>query len=322
MTDKACICGKGLITTFLQDSALITSKPCFLYDIVLSNIFLAARPKVIITFDDGYDNCYSKAYPIMAANGQRGVAFIITNSISALGRMTMLNLRELYADGWDISNHTKSHPNLTTLSDADMQAQIDDADNVLASFRSKKFFAYPNYAWSTTIIDYLKLKKFIFARRDGSIPIQPHITYTGNVPFMMRCYQITNTTSPSLVEENIDLLISGGGLMVLNFHQIVDSGATISTKYLTEYFQMISDYLKVKSDAGLLDVETFTDYHKGFFSIYDGFDANAVCKFNLTQYPAAHYSLHYKQPVFMSKGIYVDTKIANISCLITYKLLD
>jgi len=51
-----------------------------------------------------------------------------------------------------------------------------------------------------------------------------------------------------------------GGLYIVVFHAIVDTAPT-TYQTLTADFQAISDYLKTKQDAGLLEVITFSDYY-------------------------------------------------------------
>jgi len=50
-----------------------------------------------------------------------------------------------------------------------------------------------------------------------------------------------------------------GGLYIVVFHAIVDTAPT-TYQTLTADFQAVSDYLKTKQDADLLEVITFSDY--------------------------------------------------------------
>lgn len=222
-----------------------------------------ARPKVIITFDDGWQSVYDKAYPIMAANGQKGVAFIITNLIGGAGRLTLANLNTLYGIGWDILNHTHTHQHLPAIPETQMHTEIDNATAWLINngFKSSSLFlAYPYGAYNQTVIDYLKLKGFVFAKSTRNASWQPQLNLSDDLPYQICVLTCNNVTSTGLVQEYIDRAINQSGLLVLSFHKIVDADADESTKYLTADFQIISDYLKTKSDANLLDVETFTNY--------------------------------------------------------------
>ena len=76
---------------------------------------------VVFTFDDGYENMFNVAYPIMKKYGLVGTVFVITDLVAPKdwrGKKTMTweQLTELYKNGWDIGSHTASHPWLMKIS--------------------------------------------------------------------------------------------------------------------------------------------------------------------------------------------------------------
>jgi len=72
-----------------------------------------------VSFDDGYLNQFTNAFPIMKKFGYHGVAFVITGLIGQHfeGRslMEVEHLNSLEAAGWEIGSHSISHPYLTRL---------------------------------------------------------------------------------------------------------------------------------------------------------------------------------------------------------------
>ncbi len=82
-----------------------------------------ARP-VVLTFDDGYDDIYTQAYPILAAGGMAGTAYVISDFVGQPGYMTWDQLRDLSRHGWSIQSHTISHPDLRVVADAELQRQL------------------------------------------------------------------------------------------------------------------------------------------------------------------------------------------------------
>jgi peptidoglycan/xylan/chitin deacetylase (PgdA/CDA1 family) len=221
------------------------------------------KAKVIIAFDDGSDGQINKAYPIMAGNGQRGAAFVISSSIGISERMTLANLTTLRDAGWDISNHTATHKNLTLVSQEEMEADIDGGYDWLVAngfINTAKFFAYPYGGYNDAVVAKVK-ERHVLARGPGGITYAHFwIQNYYDLQFKLNCYGVTNTTSVATVEAQINGAIESGGLLILVFHQIVDSDATAG-QYLTADFQIISNYLKTKQDAGLLEVITFSDYY-------------------------------------------------------------
>jgi peptidoglycan/xylan/chitin deacetylase (PgdA/CDA1 family) len=229
-----------------------------------------ARPKVIYAFDDGYDNQRTNAVPTMTSNSQLGNFFIphINIGQSSWG-ITLDNMHVLDAAGHDIANHTWDHPvDLTALSDSDMHAEIDQMDNYLVTngFTRYKYFSIPYSAYGQREIDYLYSKGYKYSYNDVYGIYNPHLIIDSNrLNLQARAVEISaeNNTTPTVVQGYIDNLIDQQGLLILNFHQIVDSGATLTSYNVTDFIT-ISNYLKTKSDAGLLDVVTLTNYFNGY----------------------------------------------------------
>lgn len=73
---------------------------------------------VVITFDDGWKNQFTYAYPILKKFGYPATFFIITKSRGGV-YMSWDDIRELDQAGMDIGSHTETHANLAK-SDASM----------------------------------------------------------------------------------------------------------------------------------------------------------------------------------------------------------
>ncbi len=221
-----------------------------------------SRAKAIITFDDGYDDVFNEAFPIMAANGQKGVAFVTSDYVDTIDHMTKANLLIMRDAGWDISNHTKSHQQLTKLSWEGLDREINGCYQWLVENgfeKSARYFAYPYGLYNDRAIQKVK-EKHVLARSvidDGS---QAHLILGGNVEYLIKALNVTNKVSVSTVKKAIDEAILTGSPVIIFLHQIVDEEADKSTKYLTSDFKEISDYLKSRSKD--IDVITFDDYYK------------------------------------------------------------
>jgi len=227
---------------------------------------IEGEAKVIITFDDGKAGVINNAYPIMTINGQKGVTFIYTNVVGDSGIMTFANLTTLMNAGWDISDHTAAHKNLAAVSQEEMEADIDGGYDWLVANGfgdTAKFFAYP-YGTKSDFNDAVvaKVKERHILARTLVYMTFPHFDILNyhDLNFKLSSYYVGSSTNVSTVQTQIDRVVEASGLLILTFHNIVDSGAT-GGEYLTADFQAISDYLKEKQDAGLLEVITFIDYY-------------------------------------------------------------
>jgi peptidoglycan/xylan/chitin deacetylase (PgdA/CDA1 family) len=71
---------------------------------------------VVLTFDDGYNDCFSYAGPLLSRYGLRGTFFIITGLAGQPRYMDMGQVLGLFRSGMEIGAHSSIHPSLPTLS--------------------------------------------------------------------------------------------------------------------------------------------------------------------------------------------------------------
>jgi peptidoglycan/xylan/chitin deacetylase (PgdA/CDA1 family) len=88
---------------------------------------LPVRP-VVVTFDDGFQECVDHAAPVLKAYGFRAIFYLVTGFMGATSRwlrpilgfelpiMSWSSARALLDAGFDCGAHTVSHPHLTLLS--------------------------------------------------------------------------------------------------------------------------------------------------------------------------------------------------------------
>ncbi|MBZ9626275.1 polysaccharide deacetylase family protein [Clostridium sp. FP2] len=124
------------------------------YDNLSKGTALPNKP-VLITFDDGYVNNYTLAYPILKANKQKATVFMISKDIDTNpGSMTSKQLKEMDANGFRVENHTNKHENLPTLSYTNQLATITKTKQVLEKLLGRKvvYLAYPYGAYNSSAI--------------------------------------------------------------------------------------------------------------------------------------------------------------------------
>lgn len=89
-----------------------------------------------VTFDDGYSCVGEHAAPILAEFGFPGTVFLVSQAIGqtnawdgvtgrpVLPLMGEAELRQIQSAGWEIAGHTRTHPHLDKLSDAEALEEI------------------------------------------------------------------------------------------------------------------------------------------------------------------------------------------------------
>jgi peptidoglycan/xylan/chitin deacetylase (PgdA/CDA1 family) len=105
---------------------------------------LPPRP-VLITFDDGNLDNYTKAFPLMQVYGFTGVLYIVGNYIGVDNYLSVAQIKEMAGAGWEIGSHTMNHHDLTKLSDIQKKYEIADSREFLEEKLGMPIatFAYP-----------------------------------------------------------------------------------------------------------------------------------------------------------------------------------
>ena len=82
------------------------------------------RPGIVLTFDDIDLTTYTLAYPQLASRKMVGTGYQVSDYIGTAGKLTAAQLQELYAAGWDIGNHSKTHTPFTSLTQPQIEAEL------------------------------------------------------------------------------------------------------------------------------------------------------------------------------------------------------
>jgi len=100
---------------------------------------------VIITFDDGYENLYINAYPILKKYNIRAVMFVIAGNCDRPTYLNRQELKEMSDNGIDIGSHTFNHAWLPAADDKNLVEEISGSKNELENIIGKKvdFISYP-----------------------------------------------------------------------------------------------------------------------------------------------------------------------------------
>ncbi|MDO8686750.1 MAG: polysaccharide deacetylase family protein [Candidatus Berkelbacteria bacterium] len=124
---------------------------------VLSKIIFDKKNPIVLTFDDGYEDAYTEALPVLKENNFTGTFFIIRNSVGKPEYMNQNQINEMEKAGMEIGSHSLSHPNLASL-------DIASAENQIAKSKlSATTFCYPAGKFDDTTVSLIEKAGYIAA---------------------------------------------------------------------------------------------------------------------------------------------------------------
>jgi peptidoglycan/xylan/chitin deacetylase (PgdA/CDA1 family) len=114
---------------------------------------LPQRP-VVLTFDDGYLDNYTNAFPVLKNTGFTGTFFIITDFAGQGEYMSWDQAAEMAASGMDLESHTLDHPDLSVLSANSLSRQLSESRAILEKKLGKpvRYLSYPAGRYDAAVV--------------------------------------------------------------------------------------------------------------------------------------------------------------------------
>ena len=123
---------------------------------------------VILTFDDGYEDNYTQAFPLLKKYGFRGNFFVVGKDVGKtfnkngiIRYMTFEQLKEMHQQGMEIGSHTMSHDPLAVIKPGFLPWEIYQPLNL---FHEKMGFwisgiAFPNGSYNAAVV--AEIRKYV-----------------------------------------------------------------------------------------------------------------------------------------------------------------
>lgn len=126
------------------------------YDLRLITYDLQFKP-IILTFDDGYIDAYTKAFPILKKYNFTAIFYITTSFVEKDNYLTWQQINELSNNSMNIGSHTQDHPDLSKTTLAKTENEISQSKNIIEEKINKKIydFCYPSGKYNNDIINLL-----------------------------------------------------------------------------------------------------------------------------------------------------------------------
>jgi peptidoglycan/xylan/chitin deacetylase (PgdA/CDA1 family) len=175
---------------FLKNQRYNVVKLEDLADMVKKNKF---PPKTIaITFDDGYENNYTDAYPVLKEIGLPATIFIIPTMIGTDDYLTWDQVIEMSESGLiTIGSHSLSHPWLPDQAEQILDSEIRGSKRAIESHLQKEIntFCYPLGGFNKNVKE-----KVIKAGYKIAVATNPGKRYPKHDLFVMKRLRVSNTS--------------------------------------------------------------------------------------------------------------------------------
>jgi len=205
------------------------------------------EPLITVTFDDGWESVYTQAMPLLQQYGIPTTQYILSGVEQDPGYMSFDQIRAIHTAGHEITCHSVSHPDLTTLSKQDLFNQLTGCKSTLQQKIgvNAKDFASPyghNNPQSIAAI-----KQVYRSQRNTDGDLSNGADY--NDVNLANNFSVDNITGVSIrrdtteaqLSQAIDYTIKHNGWLVLNYHQVDDGNSKfgIDSKVLDQQLSYV-----------------------------------------------------------------------------------
>ncbi|MEM4781541.1 MAG: polysaccharide deacetylase family protein [Halalkalicoccus sp.] len=213
----------------------------------LDTVALPETPLLLIQWDDGFVSQYTEGFPIQREYDVPATTFVNPENVGdGDDRLTLDQLEELQAAGWEVGSHLLHHDNLTELDPDEQERQIVESKEWLVDRgfeRGAEYFAYPYGEHDQSSYDLVGEHHAL-----GMIGGEPGYGSPRNLPAIARSSERTFEEAT----EYVDLLVEWGGIGGLFWHALPEETPTGE-------FEEILRYVADRRDAGELDVVTLSE---------------------------------------------------------------
>jgi peptidoglycan/xylan/chitin deacetylase (PgdA/CDA1 family) len=209
---------------------------------------------VSINFDDGYQSMYDHGLPILDAAGLKSTQYIITQQVGLDSYVTLDEVMQMYNNGHEIGVHTRTHPNLTTLTQSQVTDEIVGAVQDIISWGiTPTTLAYP-YGGYNPMVESVVKNAGLRGARDSDLgynssavghPFGGPLSHdTRPLVLWSEAAEMDMNTTLSDITSEIDYAVANNLWLIILFHRVDETDpccASISVDH--SLIQGTVDYL-------------------------------------------------------------------------------
>lgn len=207
---------------------------------------LTFRPLVTFAFEDGVVSTYTDWKPLFDTQGEIACSAVVTGLVGGGSYMNWNQILELQAAGWEIENHTKTHPHLTTLNEAELRTEFEGAiSDFAAEGIITPILGYP-FAENNALVKSIAREYFRGARNkptgEGGQGVNPQTLEPHNLMI-----QEADATVVATLKARVDTAKAGNRWVIFYAHEYTGDKGT--------KFNELIDYIQSEG----VDIVTMTE---------------------------------------------------------------
>jgi len=113
----------------------------------------ASGPEIVLTFDDGYEDNYTVAFPLLRRYRFTGTFFVVTSTVGTPDHLTVTQIKEMAAAGMAFGSHGQHHVDFSALPPSIARLELEHSKRFIGEWAgdSVTFFAYPSGRYSQSV---------------------------------------------------------------------------------------------------------------------------------------------------------------------------
>lgn len=143
---------------YLHDNGYTTISPDELHDFLVNKTPLPEKP-ILITFDDGYEDNYVYAYPVLKEYNMKATIFLVSDYMDRFDNyLTWPQVYEMSENNIYMGSHTLSHFELPPLPSTEMENQLVGGKLAVEwkTFKFCEYIAYPGGFYNQQVLSETK----------------------------------------------------------------------------------------------------------------------------------------------------------------------
>lgn len=234
----------------------------------VTNWYEGKGSALALTFDDWSPGQEKIAAPTLIKEKIEGTFFVTTTNVNST--VSYSQMKQLLNNGCEIGNHTKTHPQLTSISNnqGKLTTEIVTTKDVLeknVSGLNVTIFCYPQGLGPGNKNVENMVKKDHIAARGIFAPRSRKWSYAINDYYNLPTIAINKNMTLSLYKKHLETVQTDGGLMTLMYHSIYNDKVN-DTWYdaipESDFLAQLEEVKKVDKKVWVTTVDKAIRYHK------------------------------------------------------------